>query len=439
MAVFRPNVILVVAHDLGTMLGCCGAEPLLRTPHLDQLAAEGVRFSRHFSCAPFCSPSRGGLVTGQVPHVNGLMGLVNLGWDLPAGTVSIGHHMRKAGYHTALFGLQHEAMDDRRLGFDELQTSGPRAAGPVLARAVQWLAGAASRRRPFYLQIGFADVHRPYPERPGGEGEWGRVRALPYLADSAGLRQDLWDFYGLIEDMDRGIGVLLQALREQGLEGETLMVFTTDHGIAFPRAKGTLHGAGLHTALIMRGPGPFRGGRECPALLSNVDLLPTLLEAVGSGPVAGLQGHSFLPLLEGRPYRARAFVFAELNTVSWNVARCIRTPTHNYIHTANPGPLWHLPTDIERGKTRRDMGPAPLWQRPETEFYDLRNDPLEQHNLAGAPAVAEEEALCRRTLTGYRQDTHDPLLDGPIARPATEARLVAAALSRVPGLTAPPR
>jgi len=433
----RPNIVLVTVHDLGTMLGCYGADPVLRTPHLDRLAASGVRFDNHFATAAFCSPSRGGIATGKVPHVNGLMGLVNLGWDMPRSCVTIGHHMRRAGYHTALVGLQHETTDPSRLGFDDLLCDGAHTSGAVVERAADWLAAQRPHDQPFFLQMGFSDVHRAFPERGLRGANLGAIRPLPYLDDSPGLREDLWEFYGLVEEMDANVGALMQCLDRNGLEENTLLVFTTDHGIAFPRAKATLYDPGIHTALIMRGPAGCQGGRVCTELLSNVDLLPTLLEAAGASPPDGLQGRSFMPLLKGQPYVEREFIFAETNTTPWNTARCIRTRTHKLIRTADPGPLWHLPSDIERSKTRRDMGEAPLWERCPVEFYDLQADPCEKVNRSGEPGCAGAEAHCLALLRAFQEETHDPVLQGPIKRPAGEAAILRDIFEKIPGAQHP--
>jgi len=431
----QPNILLIAVHDLGTMLGCYGADPVLHTPHLDGFAAEGVRWASHFATAPFCSPSRGGIVTGMVPHVNGLMGLVNLGWDMPEGPRTIGQILGDAGYETRLFGLQHEAKDAARLGFE--WTSDPKAgrASPQVAPLVaDWLRAEGWRReRPFYVQVGFTDVHRPYPEELAVDVPLEDVRPLPYLEDTPGLREDLRDFYGLIQRMDSSVGVILDALDAAGLRESTLVVFTTDHGIAFPRAKCSLYDPGINTALMMRWPAGFEGGRALPHLLSNVDLLPTLLEAVGIESPMGLQGSSFLPALRGEPYEERDWVFAEMNTVAWDPRRCVRTREFKYISNYMPGPVMRLPTDIEGGKTRRDMGEPPFWVLPLVELYDLRADPLEMENLAGGEDSQSRriEGELARTLEEFQRVTCDPILKGPIERPVDEREIIRAIFERI--------
>lgn len=111
----NPNVLLIICHDLGRYLGCYGRQPV-STPDLDQLAGEGLRFSQHFCTAPLCSPSRGSIMTGRYPHSNGLMGLVNLGWELPESERTLPQYLKESGYHPVLCGVQHERSDAKSLG-----------------------------------------------------------------------------------------------------------------------------------------------------------------------------------------------------------------------------------------------------------------------------------------------------------------------------------
>lgn len=429
-----PNVVLITIHDLGTTLGCYGADPVLRTPRLDRLAAEGVRWQSHFATAPFCSASRGAIVTGQYPHVNGLMGLCNLGWDMPPGSQTIGQILGAAGYETLLFGLQHEAKDPvARSGLQQMQAHGSRSSTVVAPLAADWLRAQQGRDRPFYAQIGFSDVHRPFPEELAIDAALEDIQPLPYLDDTPGVREDLRDFYGLIQQMDRGVGQILDALGEGNLRDDTLVVFTVDHGIPFPRAKSTLYDAGLQTALIMRWPGGFEGGKVLSHLSSNVDVLPTVLAAIGIEAPGGLQGESALPALQGQAFDGHDWVYAGMNTNAVDLRRGIRTATHKYIDNTGGRAVMRLPTDIEQSKTRRDMPPPPYWQLPPVEFYDLTADPCEQNNLAGSddPAVARLEAELAARLQQVREDTNDPLLRGPIERPSDEAEIIGAIYAKL--------
>ena len=426
----RPNAVLIVVHDLGTRLGCYGVGSA-PSPRLDAFAAEGVRFQNHFATATFCSPSRGAIITGKHPHVNGLMGLVNLDWDLPASNATLANLLGGAGYETCLLGLQHEMKDATQLGFDFVSDRSTGSRCEVVAPiVVDFLRERGqSRERPFYARVGFSEVHRPYerytPEDPD------QVDVLPYLKDTPGLRQDLAMFDGCIREMDRAVGSVLDAVDEAGLRNDTIVVFTTDHGIAFPRAKSTLYDPGIHTTLLMRWPAGFRGGQVPTELISNVAVLPSLLEAAGAPVPEDVQGRSFLPLLRGEEYTPNEVVFAEKNTLPLDIKRGLRTERYKYIRNYDEGSLLFLPTDTESGLTRRDMGNDHLQPRPPVELYDLQADPLEMNNVAGQAEYADIEAELAQKLQSFLEETNDPVLTGSIPRPAGEAEIIRQVFSSI--------
>ena len=424
-AMTRPNVLMIVVHDLGTYLGCYGNASVC-SARLDGLAAEGVRFTRNFAAAPFCSPSRASIVTGRWPHCHGLMGLVNLGWDLPEAAVTDARRFAAAGYETFLFGLQHEVKDVARLGFEHAGPTGSRRCEAVAAAVVEHLRGRGAGDRPFYARVGFVEVHRlgsSWDEYLPDGPDPAEVDVPPYLADTPGARRDLAGLGGAVRRMDAAVGTILDALAESGLADDTLVVFTTDHGPPLPRAKATLYDAGLNTALLMRWPTALPGGRVLNEMISNIDLLPTLLDAAGVDAPADVQGRSFLPLLRGGAFEGDDAVFAEKNTSPADVKRCIRTERWKYIRNLDEGPALLLPLDVETGAVRRDMGDAHLAPRPPVELYDLAADPLEQNNLAGGPAAADIERDLSARLEEWMRRTGDPALAGPIRRPPAEAEL----------------
>lgn len=421
----QPNILLITVHDLGTYLGCYGWDPALHTPNLDRLASQGVRFENHFCTAPYCSPSRGAIATGKYPHVNGLMGLVNLGWDIPAENAFLPVMLNRAGYSTALLGFQHIAKDPGRLGYDHVGKRGSCACRVVTPMAVEYLEKISKTRdAPFFLEIGFAEVHRPYgslEQLPAREEE---LRPLPFLADTPGLRMDMAMFYENIRRMDRAVGDILQTLDRLDLAQHTLVVFTTDHGIAFPRAKATLYDPGIRTALLMRQPEQIQPGTTVDALVSNVDLYATLIELTHGTPPEDGNGRSFLGRLRGETSAGRDMIFAEKNTSHDDIKRCVRTTRYKYIRNYSPGPLLRLPTDISVTATVRDMGMEHLRPRPETELYDLLEDPWEQNNLAGNAGFQAIEAEMAARLDRILEQTNDPVRNGPIPRPRPEAGIV---------------
>ena len=415
----RPNVLVIIPHDLGTHLGCYGDDSV-RSPNLDALAADGVRFANHFACAPYCSPSRGTLFTGRYPHTNGLMGLVNLGWTLPDGPETVAQSLGAAGYETYLFGMQHEAKDVARLGFHHV---GDRSVGSSCVRVApqvqQFLEERGQKpQEPFYARVGFSEVHRRYDGFSDKRAD--EVNVPTHLSDTPGVRRDLAMFHGAIERLDTAIGDILQSLDESGLRDNTFVVFVTDHGIAFPRAKATLYDPGIRTTIIMRWPDGLPSGRVVSEMVSGVDLLPTLHEATGTPVPAGVQGKSCLPLIRGEVPELHAAIFAEKNTSPDDVKRGVRTKRYKYIRNYDDGPLLRLPTDIETSLTRPDMGDDHLAPRPEVELYDLEADPNETENLAGREEASAAEQEMAGLLQRIMEETDDPILQGPIPRPPEE-------------------
>jgi arylsulfatase A-like enzyme len=429
----RPNIIVLHCHDLGRFLGCYG-HPTVRTPNLDSFAADGIRLDRAFATAPQCSPSRASLFTGRWPHANGVMGLTHgdFAWDLHPAERHLGGLLREAGYRSVLLGVHHESRvrpDTElaaRLAFDLVDTSRIMAA-PVADRACEQLSELAGTQ-PFYLQVGFFEPHRMGGARdPAGtkgfignhvepDDELG-IEIPPYLNDTESARAEIAELQGAVAHMDLAAGRILDQLDHLGLADDTLVLFTTDHGLALPRAKCSLYDPGLEVAMIVRYPARgWLGGRVHADLLSNVDVVPTLLELLGIEPDGELHGRSFLSLLDGGDYRSREEIFGELTYHDYyDPRRCVRTGRHKLIANfsnayafMDPSQSWH------RRCTPRV---EPMAYHPPVELYDLAEDPYELTDLAADPAHAAtvEELLAR--LHTWMARTGDPLLDGAVTSP----------------------
>jgi hypothetical protein len=247
------NLLIVHWHDTGRWLGAYG-HPGVSSPRLDRLAAEGILFTRAHAAAPQCSPSRGAIFTGRYPHSNGLIGLAHHGFEYREGVRTLPQILSEAGWYSALFGMQHETSFPARLGFDEFDVSDSHC-DHVVAKAQEWLTESAplDGGDPFLLTAGFFETHRPWAGeyRPASLEV---VEVPAYLPDVADVRSDLADFYGAIAVADAAVGRLLDTLAETGLDASTWVVFFTDHGAPFPRAKSMLYGAGTEISLIIRPP-----------------------------------------------------------------------------------------------------------------------------------------------------------------------------------------
>jgi len=422
----RPNLLLFHCHDLGQYLHCYGRQTV-RTPNLDAFAAEGVRFARSFCVAPQCSPSRASIFTGRYPHSNGVMGLCHawFAWDLHPTELHLAQLLKAAGYTTAAVGVIHETRGGaQRLGVERHHGAGQ--ATDVVNQPNALLQEFAASDRPFYLQAGTIEPHRLRgPAEQGYMGFLGRhlqpdevlgAQVPGYLVDNAGARREVAELQGAVNHVDAEFGRLLRALDVLGLADNTLVIFTTDHGVALPRAKCTVYDPGLETALLLRLPSRdgWHGGRVIEPLVANVDYVPTWLELLGVEPPDNLQGESFAGLLDGRTAAHREAVFAELTYHEYcDPRRAVRTATHKLIANFSTAPSFMDCSQSwrPRADTVTPADPKTAYTVP-LELYDLEADPLEQHNRADEPACAEVRRDLLRKLRDHLRTTADPILDG---------------------------
>lgn len=411
----RDNLLIVHWHDLGRYLGVYG-HPGVSSPRLDQLAAEGIRFTRAHATAPLCSPSRGSLFTGRYPHSNGLVGLAHHGFEYRNGVRTLPQMLHDEGWYSALFGMQHETSHPARLGFDEFDVSNSYC-DYVVDRAREWLTESAPIEdgNPFLLTAGFFETHRPYPRDRYEPADTADVEVPDYLPDTPEVRADLAEFYGSIAVADAAVGRLLDTLAETGLDATTWVVFMTDHGAAFPRAKSTLYDAGTGIALIIRPPRRLTIEPQIyDELFSGVDLVPTLLELFGIEPgddVEGLSHATNLIAETTQPIEIRDHVYTEKTYHdSYDPIRAIRTKDYSYIENYAQRPLLDLPLDIEESPSGQAVEPFIHAPRPQRELYDLRADPTEVVNLLEADADDHAAAIADELsvrLNEWREKTGD--------------------------------
>ena len=406
----KPNIVLVHGHDIGRYLGCYGYR--IQTPNIDTLAADGVRFDTYFCPAPQCSPSRASMITGRYPHNNGMMGLAHLDWHLNDPSEALPHQLKRLGYETYLFGEQHEASSGEILGYDKCYgTKWPQLARDVAPTFADFL-GSISGDKPFFASVGFFEAHRPF-DHPGYEDDSpDEVEVLPYLPDTPKVRQDIASLQGRIKAVDDGVGTILTALEKNGLEGNTLLIFTTDHGIAFPRAKGTLYDTGLEVAFIIRWPNEITPSEPRKELVCNVDLVPTLLEAVGADPANDLDGQSFLPLLKDEPYQPREHFMCEMTWHDRYVPmRGMRTGRWKYIKHFHEESSLYLPADVDESASGQAFrSSSKTGSRSVEELYDLNADPYEFNNLIDDRTYSQVADELRQRVDQWMQETSDPLL-----------------------------
>ncbi|MBD0020533.1 sulfatase-like hydrolase/transferase [Gordonia pseudamarae] len=417
------NVIFVHWHDLGRHLACYGAVGV-QSPVLDQLAADGVLLTSAHATAPLCSPARGSLFTGQYPHRNGLVGLAHHGFAYRPGVRTLPSLLSEHGYRTVLFGMQHESTDPSSLGFGTIDVSDSRC-DYVVERATEWIDDDGVGDQPFFLTAGFFETHRPYPEDEYPPADPDAIGVPDFLPDTADVRADLAGLHGSIAKADAAVGRLLDAIERAGLADNTWIVFATDHGLAFPRAKSTLYAEGTGISFIIRPPRVLaHRGSVYDGLFSGVDLTPTLLDLLGLPIPADLDGlsHARELLADSTPAPpqpaspagdgpVRTAVFTEKTYHdAFDPIRAIRTRDFSYIENLAPRPQLLLPLDIADSLSARSLDPqSTIVPRAQRELYDLRFDPHERNNLAGNPTYADIEAELAGRLAQWRSRTGDTL------------------------------
>jgi arylsulfatase A-like enzyme len=408
------NIVYLHSHDSGRYLSPYGYP--VPTPNLRRLAADGVVFRRAFSAAPTCSPSRASLLTGQCAHQNGMLGLAHRGFSMTDYRRHIVHTLRDAGYHSVLAGLQHVADKPERIGYDQILHPATTQAVDVAPQAAAFL--NSKPQAPFFLDVGFFETHREYPN-PSPEDDPRYIQPPAPIADTPATRADMAAFHASARNLDRGIGQVLDALSRNGLAENTLVISTTDHGLAFPRMKCNLNDSGWGVSLILRGPGVYGGGKVCDAMVSQIDLFPTLCESLKIPPPAWLEGKSLLPLLDGRAREIHDEVFAEVNYhASYEPARAVRTQRYKYIRRYGDRNTPVLPNCDD--SPSKNLWLEHGWKQQavaKEELYDLVFDPAEQSNLAAAPSSAAALEEMRGRLDAWMQRTNDPLLHGPVPAP----------------------
>lgn len=410
----RPNILYIHSHDTGRYIQPYGWN--VPTPNLQKLASEGILFRRAFSAAPTCSPSRASLLTGHCPHNNGMLGLAHRGFSLNDYSQHILHWLRPHGYRSTLIGVQHIAKDPQIIGYDEIVPTRGVHVAQVAPAAVRFL--KQSPRQPFFLDVGFHETHREFA--PPGPQEDVRFTEPPVpIPDTPETRQDMAAFHATARILDSGVGAVLDALASAGLAENTLVISTTDHGIAFPAMKCNLTVHGTSVYLIMRGPGGFTGGKVCDAMISHMDLYPTICELLNIEAPHWLQGRSLMPVIRGEKEQIHDELFAEVNYhAAYEPKRAVRTQRFNYIRHFGDRKFPVLPNCDD--SLSKNVWLKHGWKNqivPHELLFDTVFDPNETRNLVADPAYAHVLEEMRARLDAWMQRTNDPLLKGPVKAP----------------------
>lgn len=415
------NVILLTSHDIGTTLGAYGHETV-DTPNIDTLADQGTRFDNCFTTSPQCAPSRGSLATGCYPQTNGLMGLPQdpWAWSYDEDAVRLSSLFNQSGHETSLFGIQHETTDAALLPFDDVSHAtesfkrgqdGPTPAADVGQTVSEYLQTADNQ---FYMEVNFFEAHRPFdfgsvqPDTSRG------VHVPPQFEATGELKDDLAQFQGAIRELDRAIGDILDTLESTGLRENTIVAFTADHGISFSRAKGYLYDSGIAVPFILSlPPGQDHSIESTDAMISSIDIMPTLLDLGGVEVPPHIDGKSFASTVKrGDRTPERDAIFAMYHDhYAWGFgphARCIRTEDHKLIQNLSADRKFETPIRTDEMNYRLGRDSVKSSPRAEYEFYDLRSDPNEFKNLRDTDAEDGANTL-KQELTRWLDALDDPV------------------------------
>jgi arylsulfatase A-like enzyme len=426
----RPNIVLIIADDLAWEDSGPYGNKKVRTPNLDRLAREGMRFTRAFVTISSCSPSRASLITGRYPHNTDAE---QLHWPLPAEQATFVEKLKAAGYWTAASGKWHlgAAVKDR---FDVVDDPGEAGfqtdpkTGKMLAQddsgAAGWIPVMRQRPqdKPFFLWFAALDPHRDYVENSiANPHKPSEVIVPPHLPDAPEVRKELALYYDEITRLDENVGKVITELERQGAADNTLILFISDNGRPFPGAKTTLYDSGIHTPLVARWPNTIRRGVVANGLVSSIDLAPTILQVAGLPIPPTVQGKSFASTLTNPKAQTRTAIYAEKNWHDYeDRTRAVRTVTFKYIRNDYPDLAGTPSADAGRSPTMDAIRrlhkegkltalQARIFQkpRPSEELYQVQKDPHEVNNLANDPRYARTLAEMRELLNAWGRETND--------------------------------
>ncbi len=432
----RPNFIVFIADDVSWNDYGCYGNPHARTPHIDQLASGGLRFTNAFLTASSCSPSRASMITGRYPHNNGKAAELHL--PIASHLTWFPECLRDAGYYTALVGknhMQREKPDSdngtSRKVFDLINNGQLKNNHGAEGKWVETVKNRP-KDRPFFFWFAAVDAHRGWDADREWKPEYGpmhqptAVVVPPYLVDDLDTRKDLASYYNEVTRFDFYIGQVISALEQEGQLDNTVILILADNGRPFPRAKTRLHDSGMKTALVVHWPrGITSRGVEVSGLVSAIDIAPTLLEVAGVALPETFQGVSFSPMLQNPTHEIRRYVFSEHNWHDYEAhGRAVRDQFgHLFIVNSRNQFAWQGPADSVRSPSHQSLlrraGSAKgltaaqndvlMAPRRRLELFDTRSDPLQIDNRIGKPSTLKIESLLKDTLEQWSEETLDSI------------------------------
>jgi N-sulfoglucosamine sulfohydrolase len=440
----RPNILLVTADDLAyNSVGAFGCRLPGVTPNIDRLAEQGIKFTHAHVNTAVCQPCRQSWMTGRFPHNNGAEGFEPIDRSVP----TLPEQLKRRGYVNGILGkeIHHQPVDRFFWDFIPFKTEKEavwrkgHSRNPKLFHrySAKFFEMAKEQEKPFFLIANSHDPHRPFVGSELDAKSWGEskppvskqfapeeIEVLGYLPDIEKVRKEVAQYYGNVYRCDQNIGAVLKALHESGLEDNTLVIFLSDHGAAFPFAKAQCYLNSTKTPLIVKWPGKIKPGSvDSTHFVTGIDLMPTIMKAAGLSPIPKLDGRSFLPLLVDQPQKGREYAYSTYYQIFARIRypmRCVQNQDYGYIYNfwadhelsmsgdSTGGITWKAM--IEAAETDPEIAKrVELYKyRVPEEFYHWKEDPDGLNNLADDPASADELQKFRNKMLEMMQRYDDP-------------------------------
>lgn len=420
------NIIYMNTHDTGRYLEPYGYA--IPTPNLMELAEEATTFQQCHCACPTCSPSRAALLTGTWPHVNGMMGLAHRGFRINDYRMHLSHYLAEQGYETAISGIQHESVSLDALGyqkilydFSQMQVNTEYVGEKDLQSAkaaADYLYSRAGKNGNFFLAVGLQNCHRPYPDYEGYVRP-DFVQPPGVIYNCRETREDMAGFLRSAQIADECVGIVYRAMKDAGLEDNTIFLFTTDHGIAFPHMKCNLYDTGTGVAFMMRYPQNPSAGTSSDALISQVDVFPTLCELCGLPIPEWVDGTSFASVFLEKEAPGNDYVFSEVTYhAAYEPMRSVRSNRYKLIRRFDDY-LGQVPANIDDGGSKQFLLKHGFLdsRHVREELYDLYLDPLERCNRIGDMQYLSVYHELLAELNRWMEETGDQLWQNRVNAP----------------------
>ena len=421
------NIIYINTHDSGRIISPYGYKT--NTPNMENFAKESILFKNAFCCGPTCSPSRASLLSGMYPHQNGMLGLAQRGFSMDYEKHLV-QFLNSNNYFTLLSGIQHESgwylepeKNAKIIGYKkELSSDCTKYSQEELINwdienaelTSNWLKNY-DKNSPLFLSYGMYATHRKFPKIREEEAKY---ITPPYpIPDTKETREDFSGFLKSVNNADKCIGKVISSLKENGYWDNSIVIMTTDHGIANPFSKCTLFDSGIGVFLMIYVPNSIMNGKVVDSLVSHIDIFPTLCDILGIEKPSYLEGKSLKPIIDGTQEKVRDEIYSEINFhTSYEPTRCVRTERYKYIRYYDTDYLKINLSNIDESKTKDFFLNNDLRSKLKYEeaLYDLVYDVGERNNLINDNKYTNVKNKLIKLLEEQQINTHDPLLNNEI-------------------------